>query len=114
MILRFNDAPSYEIFQFIWIALSKTSLQINAVNRLMLLHHLHEKLVAVSHETPEGGRLLNKDCELEFTADEQVLLLECFANTNWKPEVFYMVRRACVYLGAEFEEPNGPRNAQVH
>jgi hypothetical protein len=115
MNLVFDDDRGYEAFQFLWIALTKTDLELTDIAQLMTLHSLNKKLAAVSKPTPEGGRVLARECEIELTTDEQVLALSAFANTNWKFEVYRNVRRACAFLGAEFEEQtHGSRDPSLH
>ena len=112
--LVFDDDRGYEAFQFLWMALCNSDLKLNNVTQLMALNTLSQKLADIS-KPDGGGRVLIKECELELTPDEQVLALTAFAHTNWKIEVYKNVRKACEFLGAEFEEVSrGFGDAQVH
>ena len=103
MRLTFDDDRAYEAFQFIWFGLVKTQLQAN-VGQMATLHLLLSKLAKISKEH-EGGRVLIGECEVELSQDEQILALDAIAHTPWQPAVFPQVRRACEFLGAEFQQP---------
>jgi hypothetical protein len=104
------DDHTHELFQFLWIAFMRTQLR-PTMYRQALAASLLGKMSLLTQETPEGGRVPIRECELELTADEQALCLDMIQTVPWDEvaranraevgEVIGRVKNLCRWLGTE-------------
>jgi len=114
MRLQVRTARDQSRWQLLWIALTRSTLQLT-VARINALNALLQKIEQLSIPTEGGGRSPKEPCDLDLTKDEQVMAVQAIAATRWSksiPDIAEHVKDLCKWLGAEIRDEQGIRREQ--